>query len=175
MNSYSSALANRPKTISVFNHTTALTDLPYTTVEPSDTQLSSLPSSESGTLHAFDSYANLSASTVVGASTPSLSTHLVTVKTDSSLSTPFDKPRIPSDTALIIIGSEHTRLDHKQQKFSICTQDAIVITAQSQIFNIDVLKDVQRLTKNKRHVRIVLNDSSQAAQLLFHRISQFAA
>ena len=46
----------------------------------------------------------------------------------------------------------------------------IVTSDQAPIFNIEILRAAQRLSKSQRHLRIVTHDSSRAAQLLYHRL-----
>ena len=90
--------------------------------------------------------------------------------TTSALSTPYDTLNTTSDTAVIVIGSEHTRYYKQQHKLFISTADAIVTSDQAPIFNIEILRAAQRLSKSQRHLRIVTHDSSRAAQLLYHRL-----
>ncbi|MDO5680726.1 MAG: hypothetical protein Q4G54_10410 [Pelistega sp.] len=88
----------------------------------------------------------------------------------NALSTPYDTLNTASDTAVIVIGSEHTRYYKQQHKLFISTADAIVTSDQAPIFNIEILRAAQRLSKSQRHLRIVTHDSSRAAQLLYHRL-----
>lgn len=119
--------------------------------------LASLPSISTFTSSAFSAHSDSSAASYAP---------------PNSLSTPFDKPSIAKDTALIIIGCEHTNYFKQEHKITICTRDAIVpsLNTEAPIYNIEILRAAQRLGKHHRHVRIVLNDSSQAAQLLYHRL-----
>ncbi len=94
--------------------------------------------------------------------------------TNNRLSTPFDKPVVPQDTAVIIIGSEHTQFYPQQHKLFINTADAVVVAKdleqENPIFNIEVLRAAQRLSKSQQHLRIMINDSSAAAQILYNRL-----
>lgn len=89
----------------------------------------------------------------------------------SSLSTSFDKTAVTKrDTALIIIGCEHTRFNKREHKLYISTADAIVLGANKPIYNIEVIRAAKHLRKHQDNLHIVLNDSSPAAQVLYQHL-----
>lgn len=92
----------------------------------------------------------------------------------SPLSTSYDREFFLEKltTTMIVIGSKHTCLHKTSNELLINVDDAVVICDQAAIYNIEVLEACKRLLKRSSHVRIVIKESSQAAQQLHQRLCE---